>query len=183
MGTTEAKGTTEATGTTEANSVEWAVQLLDEAGCVEDVQHILRRSVRAAAQAEGATVVFLEHGHCYYADEDATSPLWKGERFPVDCCISGWAMINQQTAVIPDIRADARIPQDAYRPTFVRSLVMAPIIVGRPVGAIGAYWARPHAASTAEVASLERLAAAGGRALARLGRKPSVSLDPALVGS
>ena len=41
---------------------------------------------------------------------------------------------------IPDITVDLRIPQDAYQPTFVRSLVMVPIRSSAPVGAIGAYW-------------------------------------------
>jgi len=45
----------------------------------------------------------------------------------MSACISGWTMLNRQPAVIEDIYADPRIPADAYRPTFVRSLAMVPI--------------------------------------------------------
>jgi light-regulated signal transduction histidine kinase (bacteriophytochrome) len=60
----------------------------------------------------------------------------------MSACISGWAMLNRQAAVIGDIYADERIPTDAYRPTFVKSLVMVPIRSASPIGAIGTYWAR-----------------------------------------
>jgi len=147
--------------------IDWAVQMLDESAGVEAVQRILRQSVRASVHANGATVVLLSDNECYYVDEDAMSPLWKGQRFPVNACISGWAMLHRQTVVVPDIAIDDRIPQNAYRPTFVRSLVMVPMRVADPLGAIGAYWARRYRASTSEVETLERIAEAAGAALAR----------------
>ncbi|HEX6872302.1 MAG TPA: GAF domain-containing protein [Micromonosporaceae bacterium] len=146
-------------------AVDWAIDMLPTADSVTSIQQILRSSARAGVRAQGATVVWLDHDMCYYADEDTMSPLWKGQRFPVRRCISGWSMLHDHTVVVPDIFIDDRIPQEAYRPTFVRSLVMVPIRVDRPVGAIGAYWARLHEATTAEVATLERLAAAAGQAL------------------
>lgn len=147
----------------------WALEMLDEAKTVVDVQTALRCSARAAVGAQGVTVVQLEDGECHYTDEDAMSPLWKGQRFPATSCISGWAMLHDQTVTIADIRTDDRIPQAAYRPTFVRSLLMVPIRVdGIPVGAVGAYWADRHRASDNEIAVLERLAAAAGRALTRV---------------
>jgi hypothetical protein len=54
--------------------------------------------------------VLRDNGYCYYADENAISPLWKGKRFPMEACISGWAMLNRKPAVIEDIYQDARIP-------------------------------------------------------------------------
>ena len=48
-------------------------------------------AVRTAPRSCCATA-----NHCYYADEDAISPLWKGQRFPMSACISGWAMLNRQ---------------------------------------------------------------------------------------
>lgn len=150
-----------------ASPVEWAIQMLDEARSIDEVQVILRSSVRAAVGAQGATVVRLEGDQCFYADEDAMAPLWKGQHFPVSACISGWAMLNQQTVVIPDTRVDERIPQEAYRPTFVRSVLMVPII-GSTIGAIGAYWSSPHEASSEEITAMERLAEAAARALTRV---------------
>jgi len=102
--------------------------------------------------------VLRDDTRCHYVDEDAIAPLWKGQKFPMEACISGWAMLNRRPAVIPDITVDDRIPQDAYRATFVRSLAMVPIRQLAPVGAIGAYWADRHAATDAEVEMLQALA-------------------------
>lgn len=144
-----------------------AVAALERATSLAEVQRVVRTAARNLVRAQGATFVLREGGHCYYADEDAISPLWKGQRFPIGECISGWAMQHGEPAVVPDIRVDDRIPQRAYRPTFVRSLVMIPVPAAEPAAAIGCYWSRPHAATAAEVAALVRLAAAVADALAR----------------
>jgi GAF domain-containing protein len=148
--------------------VDWAVELLDSAQSVEDVELALRSSARAAVNSDGATVVRREGDCCYYVAEDAMSPLWCGQRFPLQECISGWAMLNGEIVKIADIRLDPRIPQRAYRPTFVRSLVMVPIGTDPAVGAIGAYWADRHQATGTEVAALQQLAAAAADALVRI---------------
>ena len=103
--------------------------------------------------------------HCYYADEDAIAPLWKGRQFPIETCISGWAMLNRQHVVIPDIYSDDRIPHDAYRPTFVKSLMMVPVRREDPIAAIGAYWATYHVATPVEIGVLQSLADAAALAL------------------
>ncbi|GAA2364985.1 hypothetical protein Cme02nite_32180 [Catellatospora methionotrophica] len=158
--------------------IEWAIEMLYQSKTADDVQSALRCSARAAVQAQGVTIVQLEDGQCHYLYEDAMSPLWAGQRFPATTCVSGWAMLHDQTVAIPDIRTDERIPQAAYRPTFVRSLLMVPIRVqGSPVGAIGAYWAEPHQATAAEVDVLERLATAAGQALT------GISVDRPGLGS
>ncbi|MGI5183880.1 GAF domain-containing protein [Dactylosporangium sp. CA-152071] len=135
---------------------------------VEQAQHIIRGAARRLANAHGSTVVLLEDGYCFYADEDAVSPLWKGQRFPVRQCISGWSMLNRQPAIVPDIQFDERVPQEAYRPTFVKSLAIVPMRVEDPLGAIGAYWIQPHRVTDEELARLEALAGAAGAALTRL---------------
>ena len=143
------------------------MERLAEAATLEEVQRIVRTTARSSLAAHGATLVLLDGDLCYYADEDSMSPLWKGQRFPAVNCISGWAMLNRQTVAIRDIRVDSRIPQEAYRPTFVRSLVMAPILRPEPIGAIGCYWAMPHTATPAETERLEALALIAGAALER----------------
>ncbi len=130
---------------------------LRDAQDLERVQEVVRIAARRLTMAQGATVVLLENGQCFYADEDAISPLWKGQRFPVEQCISGWAMLNKRAAVVPDISVDERIPQAAYAPTFVRSLVMVPVGVADPIGAIGAYWSRTRTATSADLDGLTRL--------------------------
>jgi signal transduction histidine kinase len=134
------------------------VQRLSQARTLEAIQSIVRRAARELTHADGATFVMRDVNLCYYADEDAISPLWKGQRFPMSACISGWAMLNRQPVIIEDIYADARIPHDAYRATFVKSLVMMPIRTVEPIGAIGAYWATRHRATTEEVNLLQALA-------------------------
>jgi signal transduction histidine kinase len=119
---------------------------------------IVRTAARELTGADGATFVLRDGDLCYYADEDAIAPLWKGRRFPMTACISGWAMLNRQPAAIPDIYADPRIPIDAYRPTFVRSLAMVPIRIEEPIGAIGNYWANQHHVSPQELRLLQALA-------------------------
>lgn len=141
---------------------------LDAAQTAQRVQQIVRSAARRLVGAQGATFVLREGDKCFYADEDAISPLWKGQRFPIEQCISGWAMLNREAAIIPDITKDSRIPQAAYAPTFVRSLAMVPIGTQTPLGAIGAYWSVVRRAGAGEIARLTALAVVTHRALARL---------------
>jgi len=135
-----------------------AVQELSLARSLPEVQRIVRTAARELTGCDGATFVLRDDGKCYYADEDAIAPLWKGMRFPLESCISGWAMLNRDSAVIPDIYLDSRIPHEAYRPTFVKSLVMVPIRKLDPIGAIGNYWATTRVPSEQQVSLLQALA-------------------------
>jgi two-component system CheB/CheR fusion protein len=134
------------------------VQELSTARSLERVQTIVRRAARELTGADGAAFVLRDGQQCFYADEDAIAPLWKGRRFPMTACISGWVMQNKEAVVIEDIFADSRIPADAYRPTFVKSLAMVPIRTSDPVGAIGNYWARRYRASEEQLRMLQALA-------------------------
>ncbi len=135
-----------------------AVQALSRARTIAEVQAIVRSAARELTGADGATFVLRDGEQCFYADEDAIAPLWKGLRFPMSACISGWVMIHRRSTVIEDIYADERIPADAYRPTFVKSLAMVPIRAAEPIGAIGNYWARQRAPTDEEVQLLQALA-------------------------
>lgn len=126
---------------------------------------MVRGRARALSGADGITVVLRDGDFCHYLDEDAIGPLWKGRRFPLETCISGWAMLNGKTAVIPDIYVDDRIPHDAYRPTFVKSLVMTPVRAQDPLAAIGAYWRDNRTPTAHEVESLDAIARATATAL------------------
>lgn len=135
-----------------------AIQDLSLARDLKTVMEIVRRAARQLTGADGATFVLRDGLFCYYADEDAISPLWKGNRFPMSTCISGWVMTHREPAIIPDIFQDPRIPVDAYRPTFVKSLAMVPIRVKAPIAAIGNYWAQAHRATPQELKLLQALA-------------------------
>jgi signal transduction histidine kinase len=134
------------------------VRELSHARDVPSVAAVVRDAARSLTNADGATFILRDGDQCYYADENAIAPLWKGRRFPMSACISGWVMLNARSTVIEDIYDDPRIPVDAYRPTFVKSLAVVPIRKDTPMGAIGNYWARRHRSTDEEVAILQALA-------------------------
>ena len=134
------------------------VQKISLARDIETIIHVVRTVARKLTGADGATFVLRDNDFCFYVDEDAISPLWKGQRFPMSACISGWSMLNKKCALIPDIYQDNRIPVEAYRPTFVKSLVMVPIRSLDPIGAIGNYWAEKHDPTPEEIELLQSLA-------------------------
>ena len=134
------------------------VQQLSQAHDINAVTSIVRSAARSLTGADGATFVLRDGDQCYYAEEDAIAPLWKGKRFPLEDCISGWVMLNAQPAIIPDIYNDPRIPVAAYQPTFVKSLAMVPVRREAPIAAIGNYWKTEHLPTPQEMAILQALA-------------------------
>ncbi|HSM94957.1 MAG TPA: ATP-binding protein [Rhizomicrobium sp.] len=143
-----------------------AVQRLATADTIEGVIAIVRETAREISGADGMTFVMRDGERCHYIDENAITPLWKGMRFPLTACISGWCMLHGECAAITDIYSDPRIPIDAYRPTFVKSLVMTPVGHPRAVAAIGAYWAQQKTFDDHELELLEALARSTAAALA-----------------
>jgi K+-sensing histidine kinase KdpD len=150
------------------------VEKLSVANTLPAITAIVAQAARKLTGADGATFVLREGNQCYYADENAISPLWKGSRFPLEACISGWAMLNKESVIIPDIYKDSRIPHDAYRPTFVKSLCMMPIRAQNPIGAIGNYWANGYCPTPEEVKLLQVLANSSAIALENLELKQEV---------
>lgn len=131
-----------------------------QAAIVEEV----RKTARTICQSDGITFVLRDGDACHYVEEDTIAPLWKGRTFPLESCISGWAMMNGQTAVIEDVFDDPRIPYDAYLPTFVKSMIMTPL-GEHNVAAMGAYWKDKRSFSDLEIMSVKTYAAIVGRAL------------------
>jgi two-component sensor histidine kinase len=142
-----------------------AIEQLAGAGGMDDVVATLRATTRRLIGADGIAVILREDEQCWYVEEDAVGPLWKGHKFPLASCISGWAMLHKESVVIEDIRRDGRIPQDLYKDTFVRSLLMVPVRSDDPIGAIGAYWSDRYRATGEQVETLERLARATATAM------------------
>lgn len=135
---------------------------------------VVRRAARELTGADGATFVLRERDDCYYADEDAVEPPWKGKRFPIERCVSGWAMEHREAVVLDDISADARVPAEAYRPGFVKSLAMVPIRRIKPIGAIGSYWAERHTPSEVDMRLLQALADSASIAMDNVERVSSL---------
>ena len=132
---------------------------------MDSLLEVIRTTARAVCSADGVAFAVRDGDNCHYVEEDAIGPLWKGQRFPIEACISGWCMLNGATVAVEDIFADPRIPHDAYRRTFVRSLVMAPVRTHAPVAALGAYWSHRRSFSPREIATVEALADAAGGVL------------------
>ena len=124
----------------------------------------VRETARSICKSDGITFVLRDGEMCHYVEEDAIGPLWKGQRFPLSACISGWSMLHGQTAVIEDVFADPRIPHDVYRRTFVKSMIMTPVGEGR-VAAMGAYWKDRRQFSELEIITVKNFSGIVGRAL------------------
>lgn len=153
----------------------YAVEQIARAETGEKVADIVRKAARLLSGADGVAVVLRDGDRVRYVDEDAVGPLWKGRDFPIEACISGWAILHDQTVIIEDIYQDARIPIEAYRPTFVRSCVMTPVGRGDPFACIGAYWARTRLPSDQELQALESIARATAVALENLRLRQSLA--------
>jgi signal transduction histidine kinase len=151
-----------------------AVEQLATAADLAAVIAIVRSTTRDISGADGVSFVLRDGNCCHYVEELAIGPLWKGKRFPLTDCISGWCMLNDQPAVIPDIYLDPRIPHDAYRPTFVKALVMVPVKTTEPVAAIGTYWAETRNFSEDEVTLIEALGRSTSAALAAVQLRQSL---------
>jgi two-component sensor histidine kinase len=150
---------------TPAGDLLLAVEALARAGTTEDIIEIIRASARRLVGCDGIAMIIRDGDLCHYIEEDAVGPLWKGRKFAMAECISGWSMLHKQTAVVPDIAQDARIPFHLYSETFVRSLVMTPVGNDHPIGALGAYWGEVYQPSRYEIETVETLARAVATAL------------------
>ena len=142
-----------------------AVKDLSAARSHDAIIDITRAAARDISGAMGVAIVLRDHDRCHYIAEDSAVPLWSGQKFPINTCISGWAMLNARQVVIPDIYVDDRIPHEAYRPTGVHSLIMTPVGEPKPFGALGAYWKEVRQADEDEIASMAALASCMATAL------------------
>ncbi|MHA6722667.1 hypothetical protein [Sphingomonas sp. RS2018] len=132
---------------------------------VADVIEVLRLSARDLAGADGVTVVARSGNEVEYLTEDAIAPLWTGQRFPVQACVTGMAIIAQAPIVIPDIRHDPRVPLHLYLSTFVRRMAVFPLGMHH---ALGLYWRETGPTDPAAIARIAKLAVAAGDAIGRL---------------
>ena len=131
---------------------------LSRARDLASVMGIVGRAARTLKGADGAAVILREGDSCFYADEDAIAPLWKGQRCRSGECLGGWVMEHGQAASVEDVRSDPRVSRPFYEKTFVRSLVIVP--VGRPeaIGALVTCWAVPRRTGGEELRFLQALA-------------------------
>lgn len=147
-----------------------AIESLARARSLDEVLPLAAEAARELTGADGVAFVLRDGDQCYYAEESAIGPLWKGKRFPMTECISGWVMMNRQAAAIEDVYSDPRIPHAAYRATFVKSMAMVPVRDNDPIAALGAYWATRRRATQAELQQLKVLADTSALVLGQIAR-------------
>ena len=145
-----------------------AAERLARARSLDAVVNVVRSAAREIVGADGITFVRREGDHCHYVAEDAIEPLWQGQSFKLSECVSGWAMLHDEPAVIADIYADDRVPHAAYRPTFVKSMAMMPVRADTLRAAIGAYWAKSGTPDPQAIRLLEMLAGFVGAAISNV---------------
>ncbi|HEU0033866.1 MAG TPA: ATP-binding protein [Kofleriaceae bacterium] len=126
---------------------------------IDELATIVCRLARELTDADGAAFVVREDSTVHYIEEDAIGPLWKGQRFSIESCLSGWAILHRETVTIDDIDRDDRVPIELYRPTFVKSLAVVPVRPEEPLGALGLYWQEPGRPSRETVELAEAIAA------------------------
>ncbi len=141
------------------------IEALKRADTIADVVDIVRDSARAIANADGITIVRRIGGRVHYIAEDAIGPLWTGQDFPIEQCVSGLAMLAHEPILISNITLDSRVPQHLYLQTFVRSMAMFPVGIGEPVASVGLYWQRTGRIDDETVALFESLARSMGAVL------------------
>ena len=154
------------------------IHQLSRARSEDEIVAVASQAVRMLLGADGATFALRDGDHCYYASEDAVSPLWSGRRLPMSGCVAGWCMINGQTAAIADIHNDHRMFTAVYRPDFVRSLAVAPVGLDEPVAALSAYWSERRQPGFEDLERLQAIADGVALALANLQRHPARPSEP-----
>src|SRR5436305_10473495 len=82
-----------------AGALVGVVQRLSLARSLAEIERIVGSAARRLIGADGATFVVRDGDDCVYAEEDSIAPLWKGRRFPMHSCISGWVMLQGEPAV------------------------------------------------------------------------------------
>ena len=117
-----------------------AVRSIATASGPEEALVRLAAAARAVIGSDGITIVRRDDDQVAYVTEDAISPLWAGQCFPIRTCVSGQALLARAPIFIPDIAEDKRVPLNAYVATFVRSMGVVPIGRDDPRYALGAYW-------------------------------------------
>lgn len=158
-------GSFESTYLEQLRHLVFVVQELSLARDLAAIQRTVCCAARHLAGADGACFIRLDHGHCYYAEEDAIAPLFKGKRFALSQCIGGWCMHHRAQVVIDNIASDPRIQPELYRDTFVRSLAVVPVRTLDPVGALGVYWSSERRPNEHQLSLLQALADSAAAAM------------------
>jgi PAS domain S-box-containing protein len=151
--------------TNRLNLLTLIIKELSSARTLEHVISIIKKSARNLLGADGFTFILKENNQCHYIEEESIKPLWKGQKFPINGCLSGWVMLNRQITIIDDVASNPKTPADVYAHTFVKSLVITPVNMQDPVAALEFYWGRKYKPAEQEIELISTLADATARAI------------------
>ncbi|TAE59114.1 MAG: diguanylate cyclase [Nostocales cyanobacterium] len=156
------------------NTTEYYLQSIDSlfavaqnlflADSLEEMTKVVLTTVREVINSDGATFAILDNGFSYYIDENATNPVWKGQRFPVSLDVSGWVMTKGKTSIIEDTLHDEKgIYSYVYHNNLIRSMAVVPVMsLQRGNAAICIYWFEQHQITTDELKMINLLAKSAG---------------------
>ncbi len=151
--------------TNRLNRLTVIIKELSSVRTLENIISIIKQSSRNLIGADGFAFILRENDQCHYIEEDAIEPLWKGKKFPVTGCLSGWVMLNKQIAIIEDVTTNPRTPAEVYSNTFIKSLVIVPVNMQEPLAALGFYWSWKYKPTEQETELITTLADATARAM------------------
>ena len=144
-----------------ASSMAYLVDVARAASEVRDVPALARVITSAAREllgSDGATFLLRDGDDGQIVEQSAATKVWKGRRFPLTSTITGTAVLTGQPVIVADMEADPRIPGKGRTPDLIGSLLVVPIRVNAPLGAIAINWMQRRQPSEEDVAILQALA-------------------------
>ncbi len=122
----------------------------------ESIKIIVSKAVRDLTGADLATCDLFDKYMTQKAFEGTTVPLTV-QPFPLESYIAERIMADPEPLIIDDLQADDRIPDDIYRPVYIKSLIAIPIGRDAPFGAVTAYWSTNYSPESEVVKILNSL--------------------------
>jgi diguanylate cyclase (GGDEF)-like protein len=153
-----------------------ALQDLSRCRSGPEVLAVLARSACDLAGADLATVALRDGASCHYAAEEGTMTFGPTRRVALAASTSGRAMLQARTLVVADVEGGLEAGA-LERSIAARSLVVAPIRVADPLGALGVYWSEPHKGGADVAELLEALAESAVVALGNLASRSRLELS------
>ncbi|MBU1172480.1 MAG: PAS domain S-box protein [Proteobacteria bacterium] len=133
------------------------VQDLSTVRSIGPIMDIVRSAAQELLQSDRATFVLKEGARYHYKQPDDMEQPIREKCLPMQQCISDWAIRRKERLIIEDVTLEKNIPDGLNRPVNVTSLIIIPIRIKDPVGAIGVYWIKLHKPTREDLQILQAL--------------------------
>ena len=125
---------------------------------LDAVLSIVTRGAQEVAQADGAVIEIAEDDDMVYRAVSGTAAAHLGLRLRREASLSGRCVAEGRLLSCEDTETDPRVDREACRRIGVRSLVVLPLIfLGRTIGVLKVYSARPNTISAQDLPLLEMM--------------------------